>query len=133
MRVRSIEERDLEVVRDLRNRNRDWFFDAREVSAEQHRAWFEALPNRRIRFYVIEEDDDVVGTLSVTDTSEGREVGNLVLDDAYRGRGLMARALELVCTEPGPYFAYVKPDNEASRRLFERAGFGARHIHFERR
>lgn len=132
MRVRPIEERDLEAVLWLRNRNRMWFFYDAEVSAEDHRAWFDSLAQRPIRFYVIEEDDTVVGTVSVTETAEGREVGNLLLHDAYRGRGLMAKALELVCGESGRYFARVKPDNEASRRVFERAGFDLRYVHFER-
>lgn len=132
MRLRPLEPADLEVVRELRNRNREWFFHDQEITAEQQRRWFEGLASRPVRFYVIEEDELVVGTISVTETPEGREVGNLLLDEAYRGRGLMSRAIEQVIGEPGKYFALVRPDNANSLRLFERAGFRARHLYLER-
>lgn len=132
MRLRPLESRDLEVLRELRNRNREWFFHDKEISAEQQRRWFEGLASRPVRFYVIEEVDRVVGTISITETPEGREVGNLLLDEGYRGRGLMGRALEQVTKEPGRYFALVKPGNTSSLRVFERAGFTARHLCLER-
>lgn len=133
MRVRPIEEEDLEAVRQLRNRNREWFFDAGEVSVAQQAAWFESLRSKPIRFYVIEEAGAVVGTISVAERDDGREIGNLILDEGYRGRGLMADALAELCRAPGTYYARVKPGNEASAHVFERAGFAIRHLHFERR
>lgn len=132
MLLRLIEERDLEAVRDLRNRNREWFFDDREVTAEEQHVWFASLHSRRIAFYVIEQDGDVVGTISVAEQAGGHEVGNLTLDERYRGRGLMADALAEACHEPGTYFARVKTENEASLRVFERAGFDARYLYLER-
>jgi RimJ/RimL family protein N-acetyltransferase len=133
MQLRLLERRDLETVRELRNRNREWFFDDREVTAERQREWFESLARKPVRFYVIEEDGRVVGTISVTEMPEGREIGNLLLDDAYRGRGLMSRAIEQLTEEPGTYFALLKPDNASSLRVFERLGFRSRHVYLERR
>lgn len=133
MRLRLIEEGDLETVRELRNRNREWFFDEREITATQQAAWFASLREKPIRFYVIEEDGAVVGTISVAESEDGMELGNLIVDDRYRGRGLMAEAVAELCRAPGTYFARVKPGNEASAHVFERAGFAVRHLHFERR
>jgi RimJ/RimL family protein N-acetyltransferase len=133
MRLRPVEERDLEVVRELRNRNRDWFFQDDEITPEQHAAWFASLASRRQRFYVIEQGDRVVGTISVTERNEGNEVGNLVLAEEFRGSGLMTRAVENVLREPGRYFARVKPDNEASLAVFRRAGFRGAYVELERR
>jgi RimJ/RimL family protein N-acetyltransferase len=132
MALRLLEERDLDAVRELRNRNRRWFFDDRELSVEQQRTWFAALADRPVRFYVIEDDGAVVGTISVTDRGDGVEVGNLILDEAHRGRGLMARAVAEVTGAPGRYFADVQPRNEASLRVFERAGFAPVFVRVER-
>lgn len=123
MRLRLIEERDLDRVRELRNRNRRWFFDAGEIDSEQQRAWFAALARKPVAFYVIEEDDHVAGTISITESDEGREVGNLILDERYRGRGLMREAVRQLTSEPGRYVAEVMPENEASLAVFREAGF----------
>ncbi len=132
MRLRLLEERDLEAVRALRNRNRHAFFRDEEISPAEQRAWFETLARRPVRFYVIEEDGEVVGTVSVTETETGTELGNLVVDERRRGRGLMRRALSELTAEPGRYFGLVKPDNVDSLRVFERAGFEPVYVRVER-
>ncbi|HYB95511.1 MAG TPA: GNAT family N-acetyltransferase [Vicinamibacterales bacterium] len=125
MRLRALTTDDLEAVRRLRNDNRHAFFDDREISADDHRRWFERLSDRPITFYVLEEDSRVVGTISVTQTPHGREIGNLVLDREFRGRGLMRQAVLQLTSEPGTYVADVKPDNHASLSVFNAAGFSA--------
>jgi RimJ/RimL family protein N-acetyltransferase len=122
MRLRPLTRADLEIVRLLRNQNRDAFFDAREIAADRQIAWFETLPPTSA-FFVIEEDHRVVGTISVKEQPDGREVGNLLLDPAYRGRGLMRQAVEQVTARPARYFTEVKPDNRPSLNVFRAAGF----------
>jgi len=123
VRLRPLTADDLETVRQLRNANRHAFFDDREISAEDQRRWFQRLPGRPVRFMVIELDQRVVGTISVAETSAGKEIGNLVLDPRYRGRGIMRRAVEQLTAEPGRYLAEIKADNEPSQRVFAAAGF----------
>jgi RimJ/RimL family protein N-acetyltransferase len=125
MQIRPLTAADLERVRQLRNQSRGAFFDDREISPGDQAAWFERLPTRPVRFFVIEVDATVVGTISLTETPDGVEVGNLVLDPSYRGRGLMQGAVTQLTSEPGTYIADVKPDNDSSRRVFEATGFGA--------
>lgn len=132
MRLRPIEERDLERVRELRNRDRHRFFTTHEISVGDHRRWFESLASMQSTFYVIELDEVVVGTISVTERPDGREIGNLVLDEAYRGRGLMTAAVLELCSAPGRFFALVKPDNVDSLRVFERSGFTPVSVRVER-
>jgi RimJ/RimL family protein N-acetyltransferase len=132
MRLRLLEERDLDAVRELRNRNRRWFFDNSEVSAEQQHEWFAGLPTRPVRFYVIEDEGAVVGTISATERGDGVEIGNLILGETHRGRGLMARAVAELTGAPGRYFAEVQPGNESSLRVFERAGFAPVSLRVER-
>ena len=123
MRIRLLTKDDLETVRQLRNGSRHAFFDDREISAEQQAQWFERLRDRRVSFFVIEVDGRVVGTISVSETPHGREIGNLVLDHAYRRQGIMKRAVEQLTAEPGTYFADVKNGNEPSLRVFTATGF----------
>jgi RimJ/RimL family protein N-acetyltransferase len=123
MRLRPIGSTDLEAVRLLRNHNRECFFDTREISAAQQIEWFERLHTKPVTFLVIEEDGLVVGTISVTMRPGDREVGNIVLDPAYRGRGLMRRAVEQLTAPPGDYVADVKAGNTSSLNVFRGAGF----------
>lgn len=126
MRLRPVSRADLETIRELRNANREWFFDAREISAAQQLAWFDSLAERAVEFYVIEYDDIVVGTISLTKRGGEMEVGNLILDIRARGRGLMRAAVKEVTRRPGDYFAEVKLGNDRSLRVFRAAAFSER-------
>lgn len=133
MELRPIEERDLEAVRLLRNESRRWFFFDGEIDADMQRRWFERLATLPVVFYVIEIDGAVVGTASLTETPEGLEVGNLLLDPAVRGRGLMRQVVAELTAAPGTYTAQVMPDNASSIAVFEASGFSVRHLQFEKR
>jgi RimJ/RimL family protein N-acetyltransferase len=128
MQLRRIEERDLDAVRRLRNVNRQWFFFDGEVTTEQHRSWFAALDEGPMRFYVMEEQGEIVGTVSVKDTPEGTEFGNLIVDDRYRGQGFALQALSELTSESGTYFSNILPDNAASIAALQRVGFTLEHV-----
>jgi RimJ/RimL family protein N-acetyltransferase len=123
MRLRPLSRGDLDAVRRLRNDSRESFFDTREVSADQQLEWYGRLHTMPVAFFVIEEDGAVVGTISVTNRGPDCEVGNLVLDPACRGRGLMRQAVEQLTAAPGEYFADVKAGNTPSLNVFRAAGF----------
>lgn len=123
MHLRPIEAADLETIRALRNRYRQWFFDNREITRETHTRWFKALATKPIDFFVIEDDGRVVGTISVTTSADGMEIGNLLLDPECRGRGIMRHAVAELTAEPGRYVAHVKNGNTPSERVFLASGF----------
>lgn len=125
MRLRPLAEQDLETIRALRNRDRHCFFDSREITSAAHRRWFQSLPAAPVEFFVIEDEGRVVGTISVTTSADGKEIGNLLLDHLSRGRGLMLRAVTQLTASPARYFARVKSGNSASERVFRAAGFSA--------
>jgi len=131
MNLRKLEERDLEAVRRLRNSNRSAFFDQREITAEQQRRWFAGLPAKPVKFYVLEVGQQVIGTVSLTSCDEGIEVGNITLDDNYRGHGHMTSAIGQLMKEKGRYFAKILAENTASQRLFARSGFAETYRTFE--
>lgn len=129
MKLRPIEERDLDAVRRLRNANRQWFFNDREIQGEEHRAWFEHLGESSMRFFVMEEDGEVVGTASIKEGPDGStEFGNLIVDDRYRGRGFAQQALQELTSRPGTYFSNIQPSNAASIGALERADFEVEYV-----
>lgn len=123
MKIRLIEEKDLPVCRKLRNDNRHWFYDCGPVSEERHRAWYNHVKDKH-EFYVIEEDGKVIGTISSKKVGlSAYEIGNLTLDEEYRGRGLMTEAVKLMMNTYFDYYATTLPENVKSQAVFLRAGF----------
>ena len=120
--LRYLEEKDLPRCRELRNKNRKWFYDDGVISEERHRTWFESV-KYDYGFRVIELDGKVIGTISTRYVDGEIEVGNLTLDDAYRGHGYMTEAVRQVTKNEGSYFATTLPSNIKSQGVFERAGF----------
>jgi RimJ/RimL family protein N-acetyltransferase len=120
--LRLIEEKDLPVCRELRNTNREWFYNSGVISEEQHRVWYTSVKDKR-SFYVIELEGKVVGTISAVYKDGMTELGNLTLDNRYRGLGLMTQAVSILTQSPGTYFATTLIHNVKSQQVFERCGF----------
>lgn len=123
MEMRPLQEHDLEVVRQLRNANRAAFFHSDVISVEEQRRWYTRLQALPLRFFVIEEDDHVIGTISISASGSPKEIGNIIIDEAYRRRGLMRRAIEELTADAGDYICRVRPENEASLITLSRSGF----------
>lgn len=132
MELRPLEERDLEAVRVLRNASRRWFFYNEEISAEAQQAWFERIQHEPVRFWVMEEDGEVIGTVSLTHSDEGLVIGNLIVDEKHRGRGFAVQALDAVTSAPGRYVGYMMPGNEDSLRALKKSGFSDRYVLVEK-
>lgn len=93
------------------------------VDEASHLAWFAgALADPRRTCLIGELGGEKIGMVRF-DRGDETEV-SINLNPAHRGRGLsqplLAAALAL---EPGEVWAEIRPENAASLRLFERAGF----------
>jgi diamine N-acetyltransferase len=109
LRLRLLEEADLSITLDWRNRdeNRRWFFSSDVIAPEQHRRWFEQYRQRDDDFvFVIEETEALkrpVGQLSLyhIEWTTGRaEFGRLLMGDPEaRGLGLAQLATTLLVDE----------------------------------
>jgi RimJ/RimL family protein N-acetyltransferase len=109
VRLRLLEETDLPLTLDWRNRdeNRHWFFSPAVISPDQHRGWFDRYRERDDDFvFVIEETDEFkrpVGQLSLYDIdwATGRaEFGRLLIGDPEaRGLGVAQLATALLVDE----------------------------------
>ena len=110
-------------------------FTSNPISVETHVAWFTrklADPNALLLVFE-NETGEAVGQvrferIPVADMPDEIIIG-VSVDAAQRGKGLASQLIELGCNvcrkQWGalPIHAYIKPDNRASARAFERAGF----------
>jgi RimJ/RimL family protein N-acetyltransferase len=86
---------------------------------EEHATFVQSQPYAA--WYLIEADEGCVGGVYL---SRQREIGVSVFR-AYQRRGYGEAAVrELMWLWPGKFLANVNPSNEASKRLWEKLGFG---------
>lgn len=137
--LRPLQHSELNLLRELRNANADAFFDSREISrADQEYWWRVYQSDTSTSFFTIWTDAVTpIGFFSTrwlgrVDAEPGDrrfgvlEIGNLLLSPAYRGQGVMHRAIAEIrryCGRDTLWIAHVKPTNTASLRVFERQGF----------
>ena len=104
-------------------------FNSNPVSLADHREWFRnklADPNHV--FYIFEQQNEAIGLVRF-DRSGSETIIGIVVDPAYRGKGTGAGMLVLATEAYLAQFpdavihAFIKKDNFASIRSFERAGF----------
>lgn len=101
---------------------------AEPVEAAEHARWFQrALRDTTCTLLIGEEGGRKIGMVRLT-RDEETEV-SINLNPAARGRGLARELLALaLAQERGAILAVIKPENLASIRLFEGAGFVLEHM-----
>jgi UDP-2,4-diacetamido-2,4,6-trideoxy-beta-L-altropyranose hydrolase len=104
-------------------------FSSMPIPWESHTAWF-AEKLRESRIFVAQGSDEVpVGQIRFDLKAEGESEVHLSIVPEWRGCGLSARLIDLgvkaVFSENGQrrVHAFVKPNNMASMRAFEKTGF----------
>ena len=108
LRLRAIGARDLEDLRFWKNANRHAFFTKKELTPEDQAKWYSGYNDRPDDWMFVVEDGPLrAGCLGFRVTGETADVYNVVADPQARGKGLMKRAMALLCS-------YVK-DKRASR------------------
>lgn len=105
-------------------------FNSDAIAWQTHVAWFNAhLQSDICVMYVADTDDGVpVGQARFDVAANGEAEVDLSLAAEWRGRGLGAEILRLACEtfrrqSSGAVVARVRPENRASVRTFEKAGF----------
>ena len=126
--LRKITEKDLEFARELRNSNRECFFNQRVVKKKDQKKWFEIIQQfDNYHFYIIWSDKTKVGTISCRESEKGNmvEVGNIIIDKKYRKKGYLKQAIdEVEKLYPGrKIFLKVIPANTTAIIAYEALGF----------
>jgi RimJ/RimL family protein N-acetyltransferase len=97
------------------------------VDWETHCRWLEKkLEAPGTRLYVVYSKGQPCAQFRVEPTGET----SIAIAEAFRGQGLSSRIIQEGCSLYAaefqldrPFTAQIKPENQASRRSFERAGF----------
>jgi RimJ/RimL family protein N-acetyltransferase len=105
-------------------------FSSDTISWEQHVVWYhEKLKDSTSVFYIIEDRNRIaIGQIRFDIEDDGATI-SVSLDQAKRGQGYGHTSIHLAVTTLlqkralTKIHAYVKPDNQASRRAFLKAGF----------
>jgi RimJ/RimL family protein N-acetyltransferase len=133
-RLRPATMDDADVLLEMRNEptTRRWSLDGTPIPRPHHLAWLErrlAAPDEG-RIWVAELDGEVVGQSRIDVLGHGSGEISVGLAPPARGRGLggwlIREATARGEAELGlrEVVAVIKPDNAASLRAFERAGYG---------
>ena len=106
-------------------------YHSQPISWEEHEAWFRQKrrdPHCCI-YVVLDEKDAPIGQIRFDRVSAGDVHVDLSIAAEKRGQGYGLTALESACRRfreemgPGTFLAFIKMENLASRRIFEKAGF----------
>lgn len=118
--IRRLEERDVEAVSALNGTafSMPW-------SPEDFKHLTE---DANSLYYVAEEDGRIVASLGVTNVLSEGNINNVVVDEAYRGRGLATEIMELLFKEGEvmgivDYTLEVRVSNVPAIALYEKLGF----------
>lgn len=106
-------------------------FNSEPIIWENHEAWFfRKIADPNALLLVFETVDNVpVGQVRFEKQTDGEVIIGVSLDTKFRGRGLATQLVTEACRvcrkQWGnvPVTAYIKTENVASVRAFERAGF----------
>jgi RimJ/RimL family protein N-acetyltransferase len=135
--LRPLERRHLEKTLEWANEPKLMFLlnRARQITAEEHEAWFNAIGEKSDRLYFSIELKDGgahIGNVWLWDIDplhRRAELRIVIGDDAATGQGAGSEAISLLCdygfTQLSLHkiYAYVLAINPRARRSFEKAGF----------
>jgi RimJ/RimL family protein N-acetyltransferase len=114
-------------------------FSSEAISWDEHVAWFrDKLADRNCRIFVALDASGVAAGQIRIDRTEGSGAGiaiaiaiDIAIDARFRGLGYGSRLIEMGSDKAFAEWgtvqlnAFVKPENAASAKAFERAGFKA--------
>lgn len=105
-------------------------FNSEPIPYETHVKWYSRIiSDESILQFILMNDDTPVGQIRLNINSDEAEIGYSIAS-AYRGKGYGHKVLQLVAEKMKADYpdirylvAKVKPENIASKRLFEHEGY----------
>ena len=112
---------------------RAMFFSSKEVTRNEHWAWFnQTIVKDDSEIYMIEDEDRKVGTLHVHKVAIGWEVSINIAPEERR-KGYAVKALKELANLYPDLVAHIKLDNVISQKTFEEAGFKRAYYGYRRK
>lgn len=133
--LKLIEEKDIEWLRTTRNKYKDHFFDASEISKEQQRQWYTKYVetgDKDQMFIIYLKSGEKIGTVAVYNiniTDRTADFGRFLLLDEYRHCGYAEEAVRCLleyCFDSIRLYKLkigVHLDNIDAIAIYARAGF----------
>lgn len=119
--LRSISKDDLEWMRRLRNRNKEFFFDSRFISRKQQQEWYKSLA---YPFFIIEYDKKKAGTIALKKSFGQIELHNILIDEKYRRKGILRQTINILERKYGkPLYVDVVINNKVGINVYKKLGF----------
>lgn len=124
--------RSSEFLRTLRNENREWFSDDRELSLESHLMWIDSPARMKELNLIIKdaENKDKVGFISIYDISNDyATIGRMMVVNTAKHKGYMKKAMIKAFELARRFFGIkeltltVKKSNIIARDLYTKMGF----------
>lgn len=128
--LRDAEERDIETTFMWANDKvtRQNSFNSSPIEFSDHSKWFSQKLKQSSSHYLIAEADGKEAGLIRFDTLDGMTTIGILIDNKFRGKGLAPVFLKKSCeefrkTSANVIIAFIKKENKASIKSFEKAGF----------
>lgn len=106
-------------------------YNSELISLDDHVRWFlDKLDDGKCHLYIFQNSSQQnIGQVRIQQTDETNSVIGLSIDEEFRGKGFGTQMLELSANfflsriPNSTIHAYVKCENEFSKRIFEKAGY----------
>lgn len=130
VKIRVVNENDIWTIYEWSNDpvTRSNSFYTKPLNREDHKKWFTNKFDNKESILLIGELEDKAFGLVRYEIEDNRSVVGINISKDYRGRGLAAKILKLslqvyhtICDKP--IDAYIKIENLASKKTFEKVGY----------
>ncbi|OFW64529.1 MAG: hypothetical protein A2Z35_04995 [Actinobacteria bacterium RBG_19FT_COMBO_36_27] len=98
--LNSITKEDLELLRNWKNKNKNYFFYKKNISIGEQLIWFEEYLEREEDYiFIIKHKETKIGCMGFRVQGKLVDIYNIILGDIkFGGKGLMGIALGLMCS-----------------------------------
>ena len=126
IRLKKITTGDLNFARELRNKNRKYFFYDKEINKIEHEKWFKKIhKDKSLWFYIIFLGKIRIGTISY----KKGEIGNVIIDKKYRHKGYLRKTIDILLEKyKGIVYLKVKHSNTKAIKAYKALGFSEKEI-----
>jgi ribosomal protein S18 acetylase RimI-like enzyme len=115
---------DLAFTCNLRNDNREFFFNPDHIDWFSHCQWLSDKNRQKdFEFFIIWVGRKRAGTIAVEHRDSCNFLQNLCISSEYRGRGLAKWAIQQLMKKGKFTVAQVKPDNKKVIKMYTELGF----------
>lgn len=140
--LKYLDNEELEFARELRNANREYFFDHAEITPDQMMDFYGSYKGDVTyhKFLIIMKDETPIGTISYKLPGEPEDpaiIGNVLIASEYRGLGYGSEAVRLALNNIaacGRQYTRLEviPGNSKAIEFYKKLGFYEKSLIMER-